>query len=221
MVIVFVGNNHSKGGALGQIGILRTIFPMLLILVFLGSCGKKEKEPEQETVQKRSLPKTPFPKAPKPLTKSFTITDIDKRSTTLEFQPDRAIFHKIRQPIVLITLFSDWCVPCRGMLPYLGDLQKKNPQDLFVIGVLVRSDTDEQNVRALMRRYEAPFFISVAKDNEALARYLASKADEPENYPLPLTLIFKNGTYVMSVAGAIPYEMMQNLVDQLKTKKEH
>ncbi len=164
-----------------------------------------------------SKKKTPQSKATH---QRFEIQDIDRRSSSVEIYPDHLVFHKIRQPIVLLEIFSDWCIPCRGMLPYLGRLQKENAQDLFVIGLLVRSDTAESSVRDLMKHYDASFFLSVSPDNERLINALLPRLHLPKNYPLPLTLLFKNGKYVMQISGAVPYEMLQTLINQLKDKEK-
>ena len=194
------------------------ILPILLLL--LSSCGKKEEEkPVSPTTSTPALPASVQAKEELSVRK-YTIQDIDNRRSTLEFYPDHVVFRKIRQPIVLLYIFSDRCAPCRGMLPYMGDLQKKNARDLFEIGILVHSDTNRTAVRNMMHRYEAPFFISIHPDNESLAESLAREHNLSDNYPLPLTLIYKHGKYVMHIAGAAPYEMLQSLIDQLKEKKE-
>ena len=196
----------------------RWLLILTLLIPLLTSCGKKEE-------RRTAPPPKPAVTAPPPIKKEpiiqrYRIEDIDRRQSTLEFHPERVVFRKIRQPIVLLYIFSDRCAPCRGMLPYLGDLQKKNARDLFQIGILVRSDSNSSAVRQLMHRYEAPFFISIHPDNEALAERLVKECGLPENYPLPLTLLYKNGKYVMHIAGAAPYEMLQSLIDQLKDKRE-
>jgi thiol-disulfide isomerase/thioredoxin len=195
---------------------------VMLSVLWLGGCGKKEtpagekSTPKTQSDRPSVTPKRP----PAPRTHRFRIRDIDRRETLLEFTGKRAVFHRIRQPLVLITLFSEWCPPCRGMLPYLSRLQAANRDDLFVIGVLVRSDLDTEGLRDFMLRYDTNFFISNHPDSDRLGDYLARRNELGENYPLPLTLIYKNGTYLMHISGAVPYEMLQTLVDQLKEKKE-
>ncbi|WP_457608742.1 TlpA family protein disulfide reductase [Nitratifractor sp.] len=197
------------------------LLPIPFVLLLLLSCGGK-KHQESNASAAAPAPEAPLKLSPPrkaPAPARFTIRDIDHRESTIEFAADRILFRKIRQPIVMVTIFSDRCAPCRGMLPYLGDLQKKNADDLFLIGILVHSDLDEQELRAFMRRYEAPFFISRHPDNEALARKFVEEIGlDPTGYALPLTLLYKDGKYIMHITGAAPYEMLQSLVDQLKEK---
>ncbi|WP_292657031.1 hypothetical protein [Nitratifractor sp.] len=197
---------------------------ILVLFLLLAGCGQenKEKAPRYEnnrTELPSSQPSVPISDL-HPHPRTFHIRDIDNRKTLLEFQGMNGTFRRIRQPIVILTLLSDRCAPCRGMLPYLGRLQRSNDDDLFLIGILLKSDLDPTGVRRLMRHYESNFFLSIHPDNETLARYLTRQLNLGENYPLPLTLIFKNGKYVMNIQGAVPYEMLQTLVDQLKKPQE-
>jgi len=203
------------------------IIPVILLSFLFGVAGCSDKE----KAQKQEANATPSPSEPMTVhvsketstasrTKRFTIRDIDGRQTILEFTDHEARFQRIRQPLVMLVLFSDWCPPCRGMLPYLGKLQAANKDQLFVIGLLVHSELDPTRLRRLMRRYESNFFISRAPDNDALADYLAGLAKQGSDYPLPLTLIFKDGKYIMNIQGAVPYEMLQSLIDQLREIKK-
>jgi len=196
---------------------------VLLSLLWLGGCGeKKSKEnpapSHPPTEANRSVPVKPAPKLP--ATRSFSIRDLDGRQTRLEFGKEKAVFHRIRQPIVMIVLFADWCPPCRGMLPYLGQLQTDNKESLFIIGVPVHSDLKNEKLRRFMLRYSINFFVSQHPDNDALGSYLAQRLELGSDYPLPLAVIYKNGKYVMHISGAAPYEMLQSIIEQLKDKKE-
>ena len=154
---------------------------------------------------------------PKPkLPASFIIEDVDRRRSRIDFVKNRVIFHKIKQSIVVLTIFSFDSPPCRGMLPYLNDLQKRNRKNLFVIGLLIDKKLDAKRLRALMKRYHLNFFISNHPTNMKLADEFASILRLPLNYKIPLTIIYKNGKYIIHLSGATPPEMIQNIVDQIK-----
>jgi thiol-disulfide isomerase/thioredoxin len=188
-------------------------------LLLVTGCGEKKHPPRESDLNTSVQATSPTPRTPpSPAVHRFTIRDIDGRETQVEFRKDRALFPRIRQPLVMIVLFADWCPPCRGMLPYLSQLQAANQKSLFVIGVLVHSDLDDARLRKFMERYETNFFISNHPDDDALGSYLAHRHELGTDYPLPLTLLYKNGKYLMHIQGAAPYEMLQSLVDQLKDK---
>ncbi len=205
-----------------QIRVYFIIF-ISFFLLFTG-CEKKEKRQLPKEIQEELAPKIKraIPTKLSNSTKSikFHIQDIDNRKTLLIFQGLNGSFRRISQKIVIITLLSTKCSPCRGLLPSLNRLQLKNYKDIFIIGVLLKSDTNPKIIKKFMKRYSSRFFLSIHKDNEALANYLVNQLHIGNNYPLPLTLIFKNGRYIMNIKGAIPYEMLQTLINQIKRAKK-
>jgi len=162
-----------------------------------------------------SLPADTLSTPDTPQGERFLLEDLDHRKSSMTFEGSNVRFEKIRQRIVVLSVLSDRCSPCRGMMPYLSMLQKKYAKELFVLGVLVRSDLSDEGLRNFMRHYESNFYLSRHPDGERLGRALASRLKLGENYPLPLTVIYKDGKYVMHIEGAVPYEMLSHLVEGL------
>ena len=175
---------------------------------------KKALPPEQS---KSESPRRNIPEIPQtePEIRRFVLEDLDHRRSAAVFEGERVRFEKIRQRVVVLTLLSDRCAPCRGMMPYLTMLQKKYAKDLFVLGVLVRSDLDGEELRRFMRRHGSNYYLSNHPDGDRLGAFLASRLNLGSNYPLPLTLIYKDGKYIMHIQGAVPYEMLSRLVEEL------
>ena len=154
---------------------------------------------------------------PPPLEQSrFVITDIDKRSTTVSVDSHHLGVAKITQPIVMINLFAPWSPPSCGMVPYLDALQKKYSKELFVISIIVSSDITDNDLRALMKKQNASYFISNGQDNNTLAQRLVRLLKLGEDYPVPLTILFKNGEYTTHYIGATPIEMIKADIEQLR-----
>jgi thiol-disulfide isomerase/thioredoxin len=197
---------------------MRTI--LLITLLFLSGCSDKEKSNQDKkiesnsTYKKSSQPTTTIqePKYPK----FFYIQDIDKRKSKIDIFKDKITFHKIRQKIVILNIFSTECAPCRGMLPYLNDLQLKNKKDVFVLGVRVGEKMSDLELRAFMKKYRLSFFISNYYSNNELAKEIALRLNLPRDYKIPLTVIYKDGKYIIHISGATPPEMIQNIIDQIK-----
>jgi thiol-disulfide isomerase/thioredoxin len=203
----------------------RWIAAAVLIGLLCTGCGEKKSEAPVQKPKSEEESKTSLPAPTPPKTKSrFLIRDIDGEETVLEFSESEARFPRISQPIVILNLFSQDCSPCRGMLPALGTLQQKNRQELFVVGVLLGKTPEPKSLQEFMQRHSTDFFLSVHPDNAALAEYLRKELGLGKRLPLPLTVLYKKGKYVMQIQGAIPYEMLQTIVDQLEDdpkKKEN
>ncbi len=156
------------------------------------------------------------PTAPVKPQSRFTITDIDQRSTVLTFENNQLRVAKVAQPIILVHLFASWSAPSCGMIPYLDSLQKAYPKTLFVIGIMLNSSHDAKSLRTFMQTQHASYFIASSPDNDLLAQQLAHFLKQGDNYPVPLTLLFKNGVYTMHYVGATPIEMIRADIEQLR-----
>jgi thiol-disulfide isomerase/thioredoxin len=66
-----------------------------------------------------------------------------------------------RGKVVLLNFWATWCGPCRMEVPDLVELQKKYPERLQVIGLVV-DDEDEEAVRAFAKRYSINYPIAMA-----------------------------------------------------------
>jgi thiol-disulfide isomerase/thioredoxin len=66
-----------------------------------------------------------------------------------------------RGKVVLLNFWATWCGPCRMEVPDLVELQKKYPERLQVIGLVV-DDEDQEAVRAFAKRYAINYPIAMA-----------------------------------------------------------
>ncbi len=166
-----------------------------------------------------SITQTEHPSKPLPKPKTtFHITDIDHRSTTISMVENHIHIAKVTQPLIMLNIFATWSPPSCGMIPYLDALQKRYPKELFVIGIVANSDINNSDLRAFMKTHNASYFISNSQENDTLAHKLAGLLKLEENYPVPLTILFKNGEYTMHYVGATPIEMIKADIEQLRSK---
>lgn len=201
---------------------MRHIFYIAIIttLFLCTGCDDKKDDNNQSTqtttntIEANQTNKIIKPK--KKIKNRFTITDIDNRSTTISFANNTLKVNKVAQSIVIINVFSDWSAPCLGMIPYLNDLQKTYKKDIFVIGVLANSDMNNTGLREFMQKNSVSYFISNNPDNDQLAQRLATDLKLDDNYPIPLTIIIKDGKYMVYYIGATPVEMLKSDIEQLK-----
>jgi thiol-disulfide isomerase/thioredoxin len=148
-------------------------------------------------------------------TDTVVLSDIQQNQHTLTVDRDQTIiFHDIDQPIVLINFFATWCSPCRAEIPYLSDLQKKYEKKVFIAGILVNDTPDNNELKQFTDKNHAEYFISNSKQNDTFASKIVKELQLSENFPIPLTVIYKNGHYFTHYEGAVPVEMIDHDIQE-------
>ncbi|SFZ97713.1 Putative lipoprotein thiredoxin [hydrothermal vent metagenome] len=112
--------------------------------------------------------------------------------------------------IVVLNFFSSWCKPCKGQIPYISDLKKKYDNKIFVAGILVNDDISKENLETFISKFGINYFISNSSVNDNFAKIIVKKLNIDENFPIPLTVLFKNGRYYSHYEGAVPIEMLNH-----------
>ncbi len=173
-----------------------------------------EVEVTVETVETKKEPISKETSASQTPTDTFTLSDIQQNRHTLTMSNQKMIFHNIDQSIVIVNFFSTWYSPCRGEIPYLSDLQKKYKKKVFVAGILVNDKQSDDTLKHFMSKYHANYFISNSKHNDAFASKVVKELQLPENFPIPLTVIYKDGDYYTHYEGAVPVEMLDHDIQE-------
>ena len=190
----------------------------LLLVFFLTACSKKDERREQTTpnitedINQSDLNQSSL--QTEDVTRSFVLTDVDGRDLNITVDGDTMIFQNIEQPLLLMNFFATWCPPCKGELPDLSHLQKKHVKELFVVGVLVNDEQNSTQLRRFMEKHNANYFISHSSDNDELAKEIIRRLKLPENFPIPLSILYKNGKLYRYYEGAMPIEMIENELKQ-------
>jgi thiol-disulfide isomerase/thioredoxin len=139
----------------------------------------------------------------------FILTDIQQNRYRLSINDQKITFHDINQSIAVVNFFTTWYSPCRGEIPYLSDLQEKYKKKVFVMGILVNDIQDDNTLKQFMDKYHAKYFISNSTQNDTFAAEVVKTLQLPENFPIPLTVIYKDGNYYTHYEGAVPIEMIE------------
>ncbi len=167
-----------------------------------------------ETLETKKEPMSKEVTASQIPTDAFTLKDIQQNRHTFTISNRKITFHDIDQPIVIVNFFNTWCTPCRGEIPYLADLQKKYKKKLFIVGILVNDNQDNHALKEFISKHHADYFISNSKYNDAFAAKTVKELQLPENFPLPLTVIYKDGNYYTHYEGAVPIEMIDHDIQE-------
>jgi len=157
----------------------------------------------------------------KPLSKEykFNFEDLQKEGSVLHVKNDIYNFSHIQQPIVMVTLFSTWCPPCRGQIPHLSNLQKKFKKHLFILSALVHDDIGDEKLNKFIIAEKAHFFVaSNQAENLKFAKMIAPKLRLPQDFSLPLMILFVKGKYFTHYEGSIPEEMIESDIKQILEK---
>ena len=101
-------------------------------------------------------------------------------------------------------------------MPYLNDLQKKYRKELFVAGILTHDSIEETALQTIIAKNGVRYFVSNAAQNDALAARLTRTLGLPENFTIPLIVIYVEGRYFTHYEGNIPVEMIEYDIEQAK-----
>ncbi|HEC45750.1 MAG TPA: TlpA family protein disulfide reductase, partial [Epsilonproteobacteria bacterium] len=151
-------------------------------------------------------------------TDTFTLSDIQHNKHTVTISNQKMAFHNIDQSIVIINFFSTWCSPCRAEIPYLSDLQKKYKKKVFIAGILINDAQSNDTLKQFMSKYHTNYFISNSKHNDIFASKAVKELQLPENFSIPLTVIYKDGNYYTHYEGAVPVEMIDHDIQEALKK---
>lgn len=183
---------------------------------------KKERSEEQKKSNVSERKQEPISKevdAVQTLTDTFTLSDIHQNKHTLTVSNQKTAFHNVDQSIVVLNFFSTWCSPCRAEIPYLSDLQKKYKKKVFIAGILINDEQSNNTLKQFISKSHANYFISNSMHNDIFASKVVKELQLPENFSIPLTVIYKDGNYYTHYEGAVPVEMIDHDIQEaMKTK---
>ena len=208
---------------------MKKIIVLLFITVLLCFTGCEDKKPDTpiedttEIIKKKVTPKETniSPLKTDSDAKKFELNDIDNKNYTFYFNKKDILIEDVSQKILLLNFFATWCPPCKGQIPYISDLEKKYKNKLFVAGILVNDSNKEYHeLEAFLAKHTIDYFISNSKENDTFAIELLKCLNIAKNFQLPLTILYKNGTYYTHYEGAVPIEMIEhNLKNAMKNKE--
>jgi len=173
---------------------------------------KIESKTEKTTKQENSSRESSEAQLPE---HTFTLIDREQDKHILSMNDQKIDFQDINQSIVILNFFTTWYSPCRGEIPYLSDLQEKYKKKVFMMGILVNDTQDDYSLKQFMGKYHANYFISNGTQNDAFATKVVKALQLPENFPIPLTVIYIYGNYYTHYEGAVPIEMIEHDIQEV------
>lgn len=142
---------------------------------------------------------------------TIKLGNANQQADMLTFKNNDTISLKsLPQNIVVLNFFTTWCPPCRAEIPYLSDLQKKYKHKIIVAGILADGPQNEAVLKTFEQQHHIDYFISNSKANKLFVSKVINALHLPENFNIPLTVIYKNGHYFTFYEGAVPIEMVDH-----------
>ena len=172
-----------------------------------------EEAPEKIDTEPEDVPE---PEIEKNVGDTFDLLNTQKETYTATVTQGGLIFQNNTKPIVLVQLFATWCAPCVGEIAYLNDLQETDQEDLFVAGILTRDTIDTSALNAFTQKHHINYKILQSEDEDTLGRYIAQELNIQGTFPIPLIVIYVNGTYYTHYEGSVPVEMIKYDIKQAK-----
>ena len=197
---------------------MKNIFLLLFLLfaILFAACSKRSdsQKTDTSTPAKEIIENNDSSQVQKNKYPGFRLADINNNEVNISIENNNTVFNDVKSPLVLVNFFATWCPPCRGELPYLSRIQKKYSNNLFVVGVLVNDDQNSSQLRDFMELYSANYYISDAGDNTGFAKHVIKTLQLPENFPLPLSVLYSKGKLYRHYEGAMPIEMLESEIKQ-------
>ncbi len=180
--------------------------PSLLVIItasllFTGCTEKKEEHtPVQKSEKKQDV---------------FLLQDRNI-SIKAKLDDDGFIFD-VKEPVVMLNFFATWCPPCKAEIPHLVNLQEKYRGKFKILAVLVEENVPQRVVEKFKRDHEINYFLSNSPQNMKIAHVTADMLHQPQNFPIPMMVLFVEGKYFRHYIGMVPEEMLESdIKDALK-----
>jgi len=174
-------------------------------------------------VHKKSMPtqadtETILPKKVKNIQfkDTFVLKNLKNEEYTVTISNQKVTFKKSTKGINLITFFSTWCPPCKYQIPYLNDLQKKHKKDLLLVGILIHDTITEKKLKSFIAKNQINYYLSSYTQNNDFASLVAKILHLPQNFDIPLSVMYVNGKYFTHYEGIVPIEMIEYDIQQAK-----
>lgn len=108
----------------------------------------------------------------------------------------------------LFTYFATWCPPCIIEIEPLNNLAKNFGKNLKIIGILVKDDISDDELKAFIKKHEISYQIS--RDSEILTKAMGDLKGIPY-----MVLYDSKGAYDRHYYGIISEEMLQKDIEKL------
>ncbi len=185
---------------------IKALCAIVATALLLAGCGEKKEEPAAVAKSEKKQ-------------EIFVLKDANE-SIRAELN-DEGFTFSVKEPVVMLNFFATWCPPCKAEIPHLVSLQDKYAGKLKIIAVLVEEHVPQRVVKKFKQNHEINYFLANGTDNMKIARITADMLHQPENFPIPMMVVFVKGKYFRHYIGMVPEEMLESdIKEALKEAKQ-
>ncbi len=134
----------------------------------------------------------------------------DMNATVKARLNDEGFTFDVEEPVVMLNFFATWCPPCKAEIPHLVSLQNKYAGKFKVVAVLVEEHVPQRVVKRFKQNHEINYFLSNSPENMKIAHVTADMLHQPQNFPIPMMVLFVKGKYFRHYIGMVPEEMLES-----------
>lgn len=146
----------------------------------------------------------------------FSIKNQRDLTINISVSNEKLIVKKRKESIILINIFSSWCKPCMGQIPYLAEIQKRENKDLLIIGINNNDNKTKKELNTIFEVSGIRYFISTDTNNTKLVNKILKQLKLKNNFKIPLSIIYKNDKLYRYYEGTMPMEMLNTEIKNAK-----
>ena len=145
---------------------------------------------------------------------TFSLSDTKGRSYSVKVYQKSIEIKEEKRPITLLTFFATWCPPCVANIPYFNDIEQKYNDKVFISSVLIHDNIEKEALQTFLSKNKMSYFLSISRENNDFAALIAKTLDLPNNFSIPLSILYVRGAYFTHYEGAVPVEMLEYDIKQ-------
>jgi len=194
---------------------LKNLYILFVILISFYGCNETT-ENSDKIFESKPIKINQDIKKEEDIIENFSIKNQRDLSIKIAISNEKLIVKRRKESIVLINIFSSWCKPCMGQIPYLAEIQKRENKDLLIIGI---NNNDNKTKKELNNIFEVSgirYFISTDTNNTKLVNKILKQLKLKNNFKIPLSIIYKNGKLYRYYEGTMPMEMLHTEIKNAK-----
>lgn len=140
---------------------------------------------------------------------------IDSNTTiTLQKTKNGLLLKNDPKTLLIVDIFATWCPPCNAEAKVLGDIQKKFPNQVKIIGVTIEENIQNAKLEEFIKNNDAKYTFVNSPQNDTLIDTVTENLDMGKRFGIPLVVLYKEGKVFQYYTGATEEEFIISDIKQ-------